>query len=365
MTAWGIGSCTANYPRTKIPNPDSWKRIDFTTKDIKGYKEKNRKFFLRGNWSPSWWTIFAKKQECHLNAAMIKEIQAKTLLVRVKGSEDWFGRYYSMNLYRGCQHQCIYCDSRSECYQIDDFEHDVLVKANAIELLRRELAGKRVIGTIGTGSMNDPYMPLEEEIRLTRPALETIADYGFPVHVITKSDLVLRDVDLLEEISRKSFAAVTFTVTTAEDALSKRLELGAPVSLRRLVALQTLRQRGILAGVSMMPVLPFIEDTEENIRAILRLAHEAGAKYILPAFGMTLRDRQRDYYYAKLDRLFPGMRPRYEQAFGERYSAPARNARHLEEIFAEICQELGMTTKIPVFTPRKRIREEQTQPALF
>jgi DNA repair photolyase len=296
---------------------------------------------------------------------MIKEIQAKTLLARVKGPDDWFGLYYNMNLYRGCQHQCIYCDSRSECYQIEDFEHDVLVKANAIELLRCELGGKRVIGTIGTGSMNDPYMPLEGEIRLTRRALEAIAEAGFPVHVITKSDLALRDIDLLAEISRKSYAAVTFTVTTAEDALSKRLEPGAPVSSRRLAALQALGERGILGGVALMPVLPFIEDTEENIRLIIRLAQAAGAKYILPAFGMTLRDRQRRYYYAKLDRLFPGLRPRYEQAFGERYSAPARNARHLGQVFAEMCGEFGIAMKMPVFAPRPRRMEQKSQPRLF
>jgi len=296
---------------------------------------------------------------------MIKEIQAKTLLARVKGPDDWFGLYYNMNLYRGCQHQCIYCDSRSECYQIEDFDHDILVKANAIELLRRELAGKRVIGTIGTGSMNDPYMPLEADVRLTGRALKVIAEAGFPVHVITKSDLVLRDIDLLAEIGRKSYAAVTFTVTTAEDALSKRLEPGAPASSRRLAALQALSTRGILAGVSMMPVLPFIEDTEQNIRAVVTLVHAAGAKYILPAFGMTLRDRQRRYYYAKLDRLFPGVRPRYEQAFGERYSAPARNARHLGQVFTELCQEFGMATKIPAFAPRPRRMEEKSQPRLF
>ena len=296
---------------------------------------------------------------------MIKEIQAKTLLARVKGPDDWFGLYYNMNLYRGCQHQCIYCDSRSECYQIEDFDQDVLVKANAIELLRRELAGKRVVGTIGTGSMNDPYMPLEKEVRLTRGALEVIAEAGFPVHVITKSDLVLRDSDLLAEISRKSFAAVTFTVTTAKDALSKRLEPGAPVSSRRLKALQTLSQGGILAGVALMPVLPFIEDTEENIQLILRLAHAAGAKYILPAFGMTLRDRQRRYYYDKLDRLFPGLRPRYEKTFGERYSAAAWNARHLGQVCAEMCAELGMATKMPAFPPQPRRLGEKQQPRLF
>ena len=296
---------------------------------------------------------------------MIKEIQAKTLLARVKGPEDWFGLYYSMNLYRGCQHQCIYCDSRSECYQIEDFNHDVLVKANAIELLTRELAAKRVIGTIGTGSMNDPYMPLEAEVRLTRRALEVIAGFGFPVHVITKSDLVLRDIDLLEEISRSAYAAVTFTVTTADDLISKRLEPGAPVSSRRLAALRTLNQRGLLAGVTLMPVLPFIEDTEENIRAIVRLAHAAGAQYILPAFGMTLRDRQRAYYYAKLDLLFPGLRQRYEKAYGERYSAPAPNARQLGQVFAALCAELGIGTKMPVFAPQPRRPERKLQPRLL
>src|SRR5512140_885941 len=149
---------------------------------------------------------------------MIKEIQAKTLLSRVKGPDDYFGLYYNLNLYRGCQHQCIYCDSRSECYQIEDFDHDVLIKANAIELLRKELAGKRVIGTIGTGSMNDPYMPLEAEKRLTRQALEVIQEFHFPIHIITKSDLALRDLDLLEQIGQ-TYAAVSFTITSAEDVL--------------------------------------------------------------------------------------------------------------------------------------------------
>ena len=270
-----------------------------------------------------------------------------------------------MNLYRGCQHQCIYCDSRSECYQIEDFDHDVLVKTNAIELLKRELPAKRVIGTIGTGSMNDPYMPLEMDFRLTRRALEVIAEFGFPVHAITKSDLVLRDLDLLEEIGRKTYAAVTFTITTADDLLSKRLEPGAPVSSSRLAALGSLSRRGILTGITLMPVLPFIEDTEENIRSIVRLGHSAGARYILPAFGMTLRDRQRDYFYDKLDRLFPGMRSRYEKAFGGRYSAPARNARRLGQVFAESCAKFGIAARMPVFTPQKRVLVGENQPALF
>jgi DNA repair photolyase len=295
---------------------------------------------------------------------MIKDIQAKTLLARVKGPDDWFGLYYNFNLYRGCQHQCIYCDSRSECYQIENFNQDVLVKVNAVELLRKELAGKRVVGTIGTGSMNDPYMPLEAEKQLTRHALETIAEFQFPVHIITKSDLVLRDLDLLEQI-RQTYAAVTFTVTTADDDLSKKLEPGAPVSSRRLAAMRRLSENGFLTGLTMMPILPFIEDNEENISRIVTLAHENGASYILPAFGMTLRDRQRAYYYDKLDHHFPGLHTRYEKAFGEHYSAPAQNHDRLEKAFTGLCQQYGIATKMPVFIPQKRIRAASNQPRLF
>jgi len=296
---------------------------------------------------------------------MIKEIQAKTLLTRVRGEDDWFGLYYNFNLYRGCQHQCIYCDSRSECYQIENFNTEVLVKANAIELLRRELASKRIVGTIGTGSMNDPYMPLEAKIRLTRRALETVAEFQFPVHIITKSDLVLRDLDLLKEIAQATYAAVTFTITTADDALGRKLEPGAPVSSRRLAAMKTLVENGLLAGVTMMPILPFIEDTEENVARLVTLAHEHDAAYILPAFGMTLRDRQRSYYYTKLDQHFPGLRARYESIFGERYSAHARNRGLLEKVFDGLCRQYGIARKMPVFTPRPRLRADKNQPRLF
>ena len=146
---------------------------------------------------------------------MIKEITAKVLLSPVKQPDDWFGLKFNMNLYRGCQHQCIYCDSRSECYQIENFK-DVLVKVNAIDLLRDEISRKRVKGTIGTGSMNDPYMPLEAKRELTRGALQVIADFLFPVHIVTKSDLVLRDLDLLRTI-HQVYAAVSLTITTADD----------------------------------------------------------------------------------------------------------------------------------------------------
>jgi DNA repair photolyase len=296
---------------------------------------------------------------------MIREIHARTILGRVRGPDEWFGLYYNMNLYRGCQHQCIYCDSRSECYQIEDFNHEVLVKVNAVELLRRELAGKRVIGTIGTGSMNDPYMPLEAHLGLTRRALQAIAEAGFPVHTITKSDLVLRDLDLLGAIRDRSYAAVTLTVTCADDELSRKLEPGAPPVSARLAALGGLARGGILAGIAMMPVLPFIEDNPENIQRIVELAAGYGAAYILPAFGMTLRDRQRAYYYARLDQLFPGLRPRYERAFGERYSARVQDAQRLEAVFEELCARHGLPRRMPTFSPRKRTRTPPDQPRLL
>ncbi len=277
---------------------------------------------------------------------MIREIQARTILNRVKGPDTWFGLTYGMNLYRGCQHQCIYCDSRSECYQIEDFNQDVLVKVNAIELLARELPRKRLKGTIGTGSMNDPYMPLEKQYNLTGRALEVIAGNRFPVHVITKSDLVLKDLEALRQIA-KVYAAVSFTITAAADDLAKKLEPGAPSPSARFRAIQTLAENGILTGITLMPVLPFIEDNPANITAIVEQAHASGAAYIIPAFGMTLRDRQRTYYYEKLDQHFPGLRPKYERAFGERYSAPAQNARQLSGLLEDLCARYGIPTRMP------------------
>jgi DNA repair photolyase len=278
---------------------------------------------------------------------VIKEITAKTLLSSSRQPDPWFGIKYTMNLYRGCTHQCIYCDSRSECYQIENFA-DVLVKVNAIELLKKELPRKRVKGTIGTGSMSDPYLPLEATRNLTGRALEVIAQHQFPVHALTKSDLVLRDIETLREINRV-YAAVSFTITTVDDDLGKKLEPGAPIVSRRFAAMSQLAAAGIMTGVLLMPVLPFIEDSAENITAIVARAHECGASYILASFGMTLRDRQRAYYYAQLDRLFPGLRQQYERRFGHRYSAAANDARRLEQVFYEQCERYGIATRLRVY----------------
>jgi DNA repair photolyase len=289
---------------------------------------------------------------------MIQTIQAKTILNPVKQPDTWFGLRYNMNLYRGCQHQCIYCDSRSACYQIENFA-DILVKENAIALLEKELPRKRVKGTIGTGSMNDPYMPVEEKFNLTGRALEVIARHRFPVHVITKSARVLKDLETLRRIN-EVYAAVSFSITTADDGLAKKLEPGASLPSERLRAMKILSDNGIRTGVTMMPVLPFLEDSEENITEIVRQAHAHGAAYILPGFGVTLRDQQRDYFYEKLDRHFPGVRVQYEQKFGERYYAPVRDAWHLEKKFQELCETVGIKTRMPLYE-----REEGKQMSLF
>jgi DNA repair photolyase len=259
---------------------------------------------------------------------MIREIRAKTLLASVK-EDPLFGLKYNLNLYRGCEHQCIYCDSRSECYGIENFK-DVLVKVNALDLLEKELRSKRVKGPIGTGSMNDPYAPVELRYNLTGQALTIIARYGFPVHIVTKSDLILKDLETLVQINRVH-AAVCFTITTPDDTLAKKLEPGAPPSSARLKAMQLLAGRGIPVGVSLMPVLPW--------------------------FGMSLRDRQREYFYTQLDRLFPGMRQCYERCFGNRYECPTDNARQLYMLMGSLCARLDLSNHTPRYQPEAPVRQ--------
>jgi DNA repair photolyase len=288
---------------------------------------------------------------------MIKEIHAKTILNHVKQPEPYFGLKYNLNLYRGCQHQCIYCDSRSECYQIENFA-DIHVKVNAVDLLADALPRKQVRGTIGFGSMNDPYMPIEKKYQLCRHSLEVIARHQFPVHIITKSDLVLRDLDLLKEINRV-YAAVSFTITTADDDLARQIEPGAPPSSARFAAIRALADAGIHTGVTMMPILPFIEDTEKNITQLVDMAHDAGAEYILPWFGMTLRTGSRDWYYDQLDKRFPGIKEKYIRQFGWRYECNSPNRQRLEDVFQKLVSKYGITTRMPIFEPVKVTKEDR------
>ena len=246
-----------------------------------------------------------------------------------------------MNIYRGCSHGCIYCDSRSVCYKIDDFD-TVKAKKDALRIIRDDLLKKRKPGVVGTGAMSDPYNPHEKELKLTRNALELLNAYRFGVAISTKSTLISRDINILKDIQAKAPVLVKITITTADDDLSKIIEPGAPVSKERFAVIKTLTDNGLYAGILMMPILPFIEDTEENIIGIVNKAKENGARFIFPAIGMTLRQGNREYYYEKLDQFFPGVKEKYVKRYGERYSCSSPAAKRLWNMFTQECNNARM-----------------------
>ncbi len=269
----------------------------------------------------------------------MRTIPAKTIVTNIKNG--WFGADYNMNIYRGCSHGCIYCDSRSECYHNDDFE-TVSVKQDALRIIRDDLRRKVRTGVISTGAMSDPYNPFEKKELLTRHALELVYAYGFGIAIATKSTLVCRDIDILKDIRGFAPVLVKLTITTADDVLAGKIEPYAPKPSERLEALARLSDAGIPTAVLLMPVLPFITDSKANILDIVKRAKEAGARYIYPAFGVTLRDRQRAYFYDALDREFPGLREKYVKSYGNRYECASPAAKALWNIFSKACDENGI-----------------------
>lgn len=248
-----------------------------------------------------------------------------------------------MNLYRGCSHGCIYCDSRSRCYGMTHPFEDIEVKENAIPLLEQALRRKREKGMIGTGSMTDPYIPLEMELGYVRQAMELVERYGFGWTVITKSNRVLRDIELLKRINRRAKAVVQMTLTTYDEALCRKLEPNVCTTKERLEALTRLREAGIPTVVWLCPILPFINDTEENIAGLLEGCAQAGVYGIIHfGMGVTLREGNREYFYSQLDELFPGMKERYIRAFGLRYEAESLNSQSLTKLFESTCDRYGI-----------------------
>lgn len=286
------------------------------------------------------------------NAVMIEKIRASSILSKVKGGPDpWFGISYSMNLYRGCQHQCIYCDSRSTVYGIKDFRR-IELKENAISLLETTLRKKKLRATIGTGSMNDPYMPAEEKLQMVRRALTVIQRSRFPVHVITKSDLVTRDKDLLSEIAG-TYAAVSFSLSTSDPEIARLVEPGASGPAERMAAMKVLAGNGIYTGIILVPVLPFITGTTGNIRDIVVKARDHGAGYVIAWMGMTQRPGQREHYYRKLDQYFPGVRNRYTAAYGNSYECMDPQAEKLYDVLRETAVAVGMPLKMQHYAPER------------
>jgi DNA repair photolyase len=271
-------------------------------------------------------------------------IPAKTILQKSTGGDHWFGIDYNMNLYKGCPHGCIYCDSRSDCYRIENFD-TVRAKTNAVEILERELQTKRQKGVIGIGAMSDTYNPFEKQHEITRKALALIQKYGFGVSVETKSNLIVRDIDLFKEINKRQNVILKFTITTANDDLSEIIEPHVCRSSERFRAMKQLSDNGLFAGVLLTPILPFITDTEENIKQIVRLSYENGAKFVWSMGGVTLRENQRIYFYDKLDRHFPGLKSRYIHTFAANYVCNPLTKNLLNTIRKE-CNKYGLLYKM-------------------
>ena len=248
-----------------------------------------------------------------------------------------------MNIYRGCLHGCIYCDSRSLCYQMNHKFEDIEVKANAVGLLENTLRRKRNKCMIGTGAMSDPYMPIEEKLGNMRKCLEVIERYGFGVTMITKSTKVLRDLDLLKKINEKSKCVVQMTLTTYDEYLCRIVEPNVETTYERFRALEILHDNGIPTVVWLCPILPFINDTEENIRGILDYCVRAKVKGIINFdMGVTLRDGNREYFYKKLDEHFPGLKEKYIRMYGNSYQLSSPNSRQLNMIYKSECIKNGI-----------------------
>jgi len=261
------------------------------------------------------------------------EVMAKSILSQQNG----------MNIYRGCSHGCIYCDARSTCYQMKhDFE-DIEVKINAPALLERELKSKKKKCMIGTGAMSDPYIPLEMDLGLTRQCLELIDYYGFGLAIQTKSDRILRDLNLLKSINAKAKCVVQMTLTTYDEELCKKLEPAVCTTKRRAEVLNIMRDEGIPTVVWMSPILPFINDTRENIEGLLSYCNLAKVKGILQfGMGLTLRDGDRQYYYQQLERFLPGMVERYIRTYQEQYELPSPNEKELMDLLIGECKKNQM-----------------------
>ena len=287
--------------------------------------------------------------------------------VNAKGILTGNGGHLGMNIYRGCTHGCVYCDSRSRCYQFTHPFEDVEVKQNAPELLEKALQSKRRRCMIGTGSMSDPYMHCEEQLGLTRRCLEAIQKYGFGVAFQTKSDRILRDIDLLDEINHSAKCVVQMTLTTYDDDLCRILEPNVCNTKRRIEVLERMQARGIPTVVWLTPILPFLNDTPENVTAILQECVRVGVKGVIDfGTGMTLREGDREYYYAALDRHFPGMKERYIRMYGNAYELPSPRAKELRRLFHRICIENGiLSTPEECFGYMYDFPEKQVQMSLF
>lgn len=283
-----------------------------------------------------------------------------------KAAKSILSAQNGMNIFRGCTHGCIYCDSRSRCYQINhDFE-DVEIKSNAPTLLEQALRRKRKVCMIGTGAMSDPYIPIDSALMQTRECLEIIDRYGFGLAIQTKSNLILRDLDLLKSINKMTKCVVQMTLTTFDEDLCKVLEPNVCTTRERFEVLKIMRDNGIPTIVWLDPILPFINDTEENLRGILDYCFEAEVYGILCfGFGLTLREGNREYFYDKLDQHFPGLKQKYQEKYGLSYEVKSEHNRHLMQIYRAECKKWGVKSNTEKLFAYMHSLEEDEQLSLF
>jgi len=263
-------------------------------------------------------------------------------IIQSMSGEGWFASTHNMNIYRGCNQGCIYCDSRSSCYQIKDFD-SIKVKENAPTKVEVELSRKRKKGVISMGGMSDPYNYLEKDLEYTRSIFGSIYRNGFGVSCITKSDLILRDIDKYKKINEVNAVCIGVTITTADDRLASRIERNITSSSKRFDIIKQFREEGIYSGVLMMPILPFINDTVDNIKSIVKKAHEANANFIYPSFGVTLRDNQRLYFFEKIGE---DLTQKYIEEFKEDYMCVSPNKDQLVKVFKQECKKYGIVYKM-------------------
>lgn len=292
-------------------------------------------------------------------------VKTRTIMTKSDQGEKWFGIDYHMNLYKGCSFGCIFCDSRSDCYHISNFD-EVKTKVDALEILETELSSKGYRGVVSFGTLSDPYNKEEEKLEITRNALKLILKYGFGVSIDTKSDLILRDLDLLTEIAKNNSVIIKISISTTDDEMAKKIEPFVISSTRRFEVLKRIRECGLYAGVLMTPVLPFLTDTEDNIRAMVMKSHESDAKFIYTKMGMNLRTNQRTYYYQKLDELYPGLSMDYEAVYGNKYFCSSLQYRHLMELFLNLCHQNGILTEMEdIIKDYKKVVPMNEQISLF
>jgi len=271
----------------------------------------------------------------------VETFSAKRLLTPVRYGEDaFFPADYNMNLYRGCNHGCVYCDTRSECYGIDRFD-EIRYKENCLAMLETELRQKRKPGVVSLGAASDSYNASEETLSLTRRALRLLKRYSFGVGIPTKGALAARDADILAEMGRAAPVYVSFSITAAEDGLSRLLEPGAPAASRRFAAMKEIASAGVLTGTWLNPMLPFLTDSDENLLALVDETAASGGRFVLCHFGMTLRTGNREYFYAALEKepRFLGVKQRYVEAFGLQYQCVSPRADQLWRVFRERCEQ--------------------------